>query len=675
MLPFFKHILTRLQSKSTCGPRGLFLLALFGFYLLSTHSLAAQGLESMPWVDQESGEISPKGLGEREAAVTRDRDSIPEAVTKKKKKTTRAPLTAPSVGLGFMGTVFVYGVLGIAAVALIGLLVWVIMNSRIEMELGSDDISRPDRSIAESIRHLPFEMDVAKGNFRQQAQAAYQSGNFRMALIYLFSHVLVTLDQAKLVRLKKGKTNRQYLRELSDSPPLASYYGDVMVPFEQTFFGDYPVTKDVFDNCWRGLDDFQSTVQAARTRAAKREQITDGKTLAVGSQLTCLFLIACLSTISGCGGDAIPPVATKYGKVNEQPLSINSTSLFAERLKELGYDVTVRNRISPKIDEFGIVFWFPENIRCPSDEATKAIEEWMDKGGSKTLVYVGADYRADEDYYQAAQKRVSTETKAESQRLLSEAQLATQNRRNSWQANASWPDWSNTKCDWFDIEVIKPPKHSNLLAGPMADNAILSVAPELPVEVMMSPKQSTAKWEIESLLSVDGEDMVYRLADNNSYSNNQIIVVQNGSFLVNFAAVDPNKQSLADQLVAEATSLSEDEYGFGFGFSQQVLILESEYEIPVRNTDFVNQNSWAWIAEEPLCYIVPHALLLGVLYCFVYFPISGRPKRTPKKSTATFRNHINAIAKQLSKSSSKDYARRTIEQYQESISGSNKKNS
>ena len=665
------------------GPCVLFLLALFGFCLLSTHSLVAQDLESMPWVDLESGEISPRGLGEREAAVTRDRDSIPEAVIKKKKKKKTAPgtagaagaaSTAPSAGLEFMGTVFVWTAVGALIGLLIGLLVWVIMNSRIEMELGSDDISRPDRSIAESIRHLPFEMDVAKGDFRQQAQAAYQSGNFRMALIYLFSHVLVTLDQAKLVRLKKGKTNRQYLRELSDSPPLASYYGDVMVPFEQTFFGDYPVTKDVFDNCWRGLDDFQSTVQAARTRAAKREQITDGKTLAVGSQLTCLFLIACLSTISGCGGDAIPPVATKYGKVNEQPLSINSTSLFAERLKELGYDVTVRNRISPKIDEFGIVFWFPENIRCPSDEATKAIEEWMDKGGSKTLVYVGADYRADEDYYQAAQKRVSTETKAESQRLLSEAQLATQNRRNSWQ-DVFLLGRGNTKCDWFDIEVIKPPKHSNLLAGPMADNAILSVAPELPVEVMMSPKQSTAKWEVESLLTVDGEDMVYRLADNNSYSNNQIIVVQNGSFLVNFAAVDPNKQSLADQLVAEATSLNEDEYGFGFGFSQQVLILESEYEIPVRNTDFVNQNSWAWIAEEPLCYIVPHALLLGVLYCFVYFPISGRPKRTPKKSTATFRNHINAIAKQLSKSSSKDYARRTIEQYQESVSGSNKKNS
>ena len=113
MLPLFKHILICLQSKSTRGPRGLFLLALFGFCLLSTHSLVAQNLESMPWVDQESGEIAPTGLGEREAALTRDRESIPEAVIKKKPKTApataRAPLTAPSVGLGFMGTVFVYG--------------------------------------------------------------------------------------------------------------------------------------------------------------------------------------------------------------------------------------------------------------------------------------------------------------------------------------------------------------------------------------------------------------------------------------------------------------------------------------------------------------------------------------------------------------------------------------
>ena len=94
-----------------------------------------------------------------------------------------------------------------------------------------------------------------------------------MALVFLFSHVLVTLDQAKLVRLQKGKTNRQYLRELSPSRPLIKYYGDVMVPFEQTFFGDYPITKDVFESCWQGLDDFQNEVDVARSNASSSNSV------------------------------------------------------------------------------------------------------------------------------------------------------------------------------------------------------------------------------------------------------------------------------------------------------------------------------------------------------------------------------------------------------------------
>ena len=651
------------------GLSGLFLFALVGGSLLSTQSLVAQDIESMPWVDQENGEIAPIGIGEREAAVTRDRNLIPEATVKKKKKippAARPPAARPSAGWGNFGVALFYIFWVIAVVALIGLVIWIIMNSRVEIKSGTDDISRPDRSIAESIRHLPFEMEVSQGDFRQQAQTAYQSGDFRRALILLFSHVLVTLDQVKLIRLEKGKTNRQYLRQLSDHPLLVGYYGDVMVPFEQTFFGDYPVTKEVFDQCWQGLDDFQSTVERTRTKVIKQGPVT------VGTQLTCLFLIVCLSVISGCGDNASRSVETKYGKVNEQPRSINSTSLFAARLEELGYDITIRNRISPKINDFNTVFWFPENIRCPSAEATQAIEEWMDKGyDSKTLVYVGADYRADLDYNQAAQKRVSPQLKAESQRLLSEAQLAQASRNDRY--DNVWPGSTNTNCDWFGIEVIKPRKHSSLLAGPMADNAGFSVPPKLPVEVMMSPKKIAEKWTVESLLTVDGEDMVYRLSGNHSGATNQIIVVQNGSFLVNFAAIDSNKRALADQLIAEATSLTDNEYGLEDGFPPQILILESEHQIPIRNTDFINPNSWAWIAEEPLCYIVPHALLWGVLFCFVYFPIFGRPKRLPKKSTTTFRNHIDAIAKQLSKSNSKEHARRTIEQYQESVSGSNKK--
>ena len=389
-------------------------------------------------------------------------------------------------------------------------------------------------------------------------------------------------------------------------------------------------------------------------------------------------LIVCLFTFSGCMQSN--QLQTKYGKVNDEPRSINSTSLLAKRLNDFGYEVTVRNRISPKMDEFSVVFWFPEHTRCPSTSAIEAIEDWMggDNYGydyvSKTLVYVGADYRADEDYYRAIQETLSRELKTESLRQLAEAQLVTQNRKDNWHQD-DWTGLSNTSCDWFDLEAIKPRK-SNLLGGPMADEADFSVAPELPVEVMMTPKNfgPIERWEKETLLSVDGEDMAYRLIDRSDYEEDQIIVVQNASFLVNLAAADPDKQALADQLIATACGAA-DEGGYGFNYRPQVLILESNGDIPIRNTDFVNENSWAWIAQEPLCYIVPNALFWGVLFCFVCFPIFGRPQRLAKRSTTSFRNHIDAIAKQLSRSGGKEHARETIKQYQESLTGSNKKNS
>ena len=256
-------------SKLSRWSLGTFLLLLMVFWLTQVSVASGQDLKSMPWIDQDSGQVSPVGIETRKPAWTRDRSSIPKKIIKQKAAAPPPPAAAnPGTGGGLegLGPVLVYGLATVGVVLLIGLIIYVFMTSRIDVD--SDTVSsRSDRSLAESIRHLPFEMDVKKGDFRHQAEMAYQAGDFRTALVFLFSHVLVTLDQAKLVRLKKGKTNRQYLRELSPNLPLVRYYGDVMVPFEQTFFGDYPITKEVFESCWRGLDDFQHSVDAARSKA------------------------------------------------------------------------------------------------------------------------------------------------------------------------------------------------------------------------------------------------------------------------------------------------------------------------------------------------------------------------------------------------------------------------
>jgi hypothetical protein len=60
--------------------------------------------------------------------------------------------------------------------------------------------------------------------------------------------------------LKKGKTNRQYLRELQSHSHLSQYFQRVMVPFEDAFFGDHPIQQPVFDANWSDLDGFQERV-------------------------------------------------------------------------------------------------------------------------------------------------------------------------------------------------------------------------------------------------------------------------------------------------------------------------------------------------------------------------------------------------------------------------------
>jgi len=226
--------------------------------------------KAYPWYDAEVDGTRSIELGERPEARSANRAEIPLKKTKLKKNS-NTPLNTGGGGGGGgnFGGAFVEG-LGALTWALIialmlvvvGVLVWAMLRMSTEPG-GEDDDAVSQRTMAESIKQLPFELDVPTGDFRQQSQAAYAAGDYRRAMTYLFSHVLVTLDQKGLIRLRKGKTNRQYLSELRSIRPLADYYQHVMVPFEASFFGDHELSKGDFESCWEGLDTFQSDVQTA----------------------------------------------------------------------------------------------------------------------------------------------------------------------------------------------------------------------------------------------------------------------------------------------------------------------------------------------------------------------------------------------------------------------------
>ncbi len=241
---------------------------------------AKQALSSKPypWYDADNDGTRTIELGQRPDARSANRENIPLKEIQSSKKNT--PNNRPALGGGGVTnfgnsvtsgiSVLVWAIVIGVGFLIIGVLIWAMM--RMETQELEDEVV-PQRSMEESIKQLPFELDAPTGDFRQLAKAAYSAGNHREAMNYLFSHVLVTLDQTGLIRLRKGKTNRQYLNELRPHRRLASYYQRVMVPFEASFFGAHELTQADFAACWDGLDEFQSNVtQASRSSVTSQSQ-------------------------------------------------------------------------------------------------------------------------------------------------------------------------------------------------------------------------------------------------------------------------------------------------------------------------------------------------------------------------------------------------------------------
>lgn len=113
----------------------------------------------------------------------------------------------------------------------------------------------------DSIEQLPFQMAKPQSDLLSEARRHYQQGDFREAIVYLFSYQLVQLDRHQKIRLAKGKTNRQYLFELRQQPTLREIVRLSTHLFEDAFFGHYELDRQRFEQAWSKLEEFDRVVQ------------------------------------------------------------------------------------------------------------------------------------------------------------------------------------------------------------------------------------------------------------------------------------------------------------------------------------------------------------------------------------------------------------------------------
>ena len=369
---------------------------------------------------------------------------------------------------------------------------------------------------------------------------------------------------------------------------------------------------------------------------------------------------------------------TEYGKVRGKSAgtSVNGVSVLADMLRDRGHSVARYGRLSPKIERYDTLIWFPQNKNCPSNEAVARLEQWLDNGYQRTLIYVGYDFAGEIDLYRQLVDQAKGEQKERVMRALAEAQMQEDDRRygddsDDWRITFTGGKPTDTRCRWFELEIDRR-NTSDDLDGPLTENLRSKSMPSLQTQAWLNPRESYLDSQpgrkLETLLEVNERPFAFRYfeepADEDNYwaAENRLVFVTNAGFLTNYGLIKAGNRQLAANLVDQIEPYSD------------VLFLESdEYGIEISESDYDAHNNWAWITKKPLCYMVPHFLAWGVLFCFVFYPIFGRPKRTVEARDRSFGDHIGAIGRLSSRHLNLSTAREKVREYLKMDEGAPKK--
>jgi hypothetical protein len=243
------------------------------FYLRTMALLFLIATAVRPIAAQVPSEAAPPrsvSTFDRDAAIVRGRSAmrrINSADWYDRQQDTLRPveLTVKTRNDGFLDNL-IFWLLVATTVVVLGWLSYQIIRAmaRRNRRAAATATAQPDPLVGvDWVEALPFLRERSREDLLGQARRHYQAGNYAEAIIYLFSHELVELDRAALVRLTPGKTNRQYVRELGRVQALAHLLEQTMLAFEDVFFGGLRLDRDRFEACWNELDTFDHLLSNA----------------------------------------------------------------------------------------------------------------------------------------------------------------------------------------------------------------------------------------------------------------------------------------------------------------------------------------------------------------------------------------------------------------------------
>ncbi len=231
---------------------GVFLL----FFALSTHPVAAQS-ETASYKERKFDASRLERY--RNNPDYRYERAVPEPPKPPKEKERikyKAPeMTAPrmeSPNVNFSGIIKV-----LFWVLIIGAVVFLLTQV---LKVRFKGLVKKKSDEAVDIEEVIDVEDIANMEFEDPIKMAIDAGQFRKAVRLLYLQSLRELQDRSLIQWKREKTNRQYLRELRNSP-VKSLFQDITFIFEYIWYGEFPVDRDHFNTAYSTFLQFDQALK------------------------------------------------------------------------------------------------------------------------------------------------------------------------------------------------------------------------------------------------------------------------------------------------------------------------------------------------------------------------------------------------------------------------------
>jgi hypothetical protein len=355
-----------------------------------------------------------------------------------------------------------------------------------------------------------------------------------------------------------------------------------------------------------------------------------------------LFALVAIGSIAGCGETQLD---TSHGQTRGK--SVNGTGVFLELIRDRGHEVRTARRLNDELGEWAetIVRFAPYAGPIEQDEAQWFLD-WQLARPGRRLIFVCRDGGAEAEYWAAALASLPADAPQE-QRDRIEAKLEA---ASGWGSQLPPPGIEPADPTvWFSLdESLGRPIICSTLEGPWAEGVDPASA-ELPVNRgLMSVS------EVETpLLIGDGRilamDWVWEMADGPN-DPSEVLVIVNGSFLLNAALVPPGRRPLA----LRAAEWAGDEPR-NIAFVEGSFLLGDEAPMPTP-FDVIRQ-----IPE--LGMVAIHFMVLALVAALSRAVILGRPRPAPASGADRPRAHAEALGYLMSRIGSERAAVALLDSY------------